>query len=367
MEIVLELRHPAGEKAPVLADRVAAHRRGLRRHVLPEERERRASTSASSQLDALTLSIRPERPCVPCVPGVHARRASRRLMHDPDRRLGDHVEVAVGDHQRHLDDAVALRARGRSFRGRSRSGDRGLGGMLNSRRIGRIFSHIACCARPGGPLPRRRSAPRRKTHGLRVTASAFTSVFRRRTRRHARAAPVARAPARAARGPPSRGGPARLRRSRHAAGAPEGSGLHHHAHALRAAGDDLRRRRAAGTHASAACWARWSRWTGSLAESPLWQDLALIAAVARWGACSRLPFSYWRTFVIEAKFGFNRMTRRALARRPRQGDAARRRARPAARCARALADALGRRHRGGSGSGRSGSASSSCCSRSIRR
>jgi STE24 endopeptidase len=49
-------------------------------------------------------------------------------------------------------------------------------------------------------------------------------------------------------------------------------------------------------------------WTGSLAESPLWQDLALIVAVSVISAVIALPFTYWQTFVIEARFGFNRMT-----------------------------------------------------------
>jgi len=51
-------------------------------------------------------------------------------------------------------------------------------------------------------------------------------------------------------------------------------------------------------------------WTGSLAVAPLWQDLALIAAVTLLGSVIALPFGYWRTFVIEARFGFNRMTLR---------------------------------------------------------
>src|ERR1700694_2350253 len=37
VEVRLELRHPARKEAPVLADRVAAHRRGAGRNVLAEE------------------------------------------------------------------------------------------------------------------------------------------------------------------------------------------------------------------------------------------------------------------------------------------------------------------------------------------
>ena len=49
-------------------------------------------------------------------------------------------------------------------------------------------------------------------------------------------------------------------------------------------------------------------WTGSLAASSLWQDLALIVSVSVISAIVALPFTYWQTFVIEARFGFNRMT-----------------------------------------------------------
>jgi STE24 endopeptidase len=51
-------------------------------------------------------------------------------------------------------------------------------------------------------------------------------------------------------------------------------------------------------------------WTGSLPAAPLWQDLALVAAAGLFASVIALPFSYWQAFVIEAKFGFNRMTLR---------------------------------------------------------
>ena len=51
-------------------------------------------------------------------------------------------------------------------------------------------------------------------------------------------------------------------------------------------------------------------WTGSWAVGPLWQDLALVVAVGVLTSVLALPFAYWRTFVIEVKFGFNRMTLR---------------------------------------------------------
>src|SRR5207249_1437020 len=49
-------------------------------------------------------------------------------------------------------------------------------------------------------------------------------------------------------------------------------------------------------------------WTGSLPMPPLLQDLVLIVAVAFITGAIALPFAYWQTFVIEAMFGFNRMT-----------------------------------------------------------
>ena len=48
--------------------------------------------------------------------------------------------------------------------------------------------------------------------------------------------------------------------------------------------------------------------TGLLEVPPLVQDLALIAAVVVLSAIVSLPFSAYRTFVIEARFGFNRTT-----------------------------------------------------------
>ena len=50
-------------------------------------------------------------------------------------------------------------------------------------------------------------------------------------------------------------------------------------------------------------------WTGDLPVPGLARDLAMIVAVALISGIVGLPFSYVSTFVIEAKFGFNRMTR----------------------------------------------------------
>ena len=50
------------------------------------------------------------------------------------------------------------------------------------------------------------------------------------------------------------------------------------------------------------------RWTEGIAVGPLWRDVLMFAAAAVvYGAVS-LPFSWWHTFRIEERFGFNRMT-----------------------------------------------------------
>lgn len=50
-------------------------------------------------------------------------------------------------------------------------------------------------------------------------------------------------------------------------------------------------------------------WTGAFSFGWLARDLALIVAVVTLSGVVGLPFSYVQTFVIEEKFGFNRMTR----------------------------------------------------------
>ncbi len=52
------------------------------------------------------------------------------------------------------------------------------------------------------------------------------------------------------------------------------------------------------------------RMTGIAFDAPLAQDLAMIAALALVSGAIALPFGYWHTFRIEAKYGFNRTTLR---------------------------------------------------------
>ena len=51
-------------------------------------------------------------------------------------------------------------------------------------------------------------------------------------------------------------------------------------------------------------------WTEALPLSPLWRDVAMFAATGAVFAALGLPFSWWSTFRIEERFGFNRMTLR---------------------------------------------------------
>ena len=48
--------------------------------------------------------------------------------------------------------------------------------------------------------------------------------------------------------------------------------------------------------------------TEALPVAPLWRDLALLVGIAIIGGVTGLPFSWWRTFRVEERFGFNRMT-----------------------------------------------------------
>ena len=49
-------------------------------------------------------------------------------------------------------------------------------------------------------------------------------------------------------------------------------------------------------------------WSAGLPASPLWRDVALVVAVTLITGVIALPLSWYRTFVIEQRFGFNRMT-----------------------------------------------------------
>src|SRR6202163_4283616 len=54
-------------------------------------------------------------------------------------------------------------------------------------------------------------------------------------------------------------------------------------------------------------WAA-ATWTSTLPLEPLWRDVLLIVIVTVVTGVVALPLSWYRTFVIEQRFGFNRMT-----------------------------------------------------------
>jgi len=50
----------------------------------------------------------------------------------------------------------------------------------------------------------------------------------------------------------------------------------------------------------------WSQWL----DNPLWHGVAFVVSIMLLGSVLDLPFAIYRTFVIEARYGFNRMTPR---------------------------------------------------------
>jgi STE24 endopeptidase len=74
------------------------------------------------------------------------------------------------------------------------------------------------------------------------------------------------------------------------------------------------------------------------------QQLALLGAFMLIGGLIDLPFTLYQTFVIEERFGFNKMTWRLWLYRPAQVHCRGHRHRPARRLADPVADGRGRRH-----------------------
>ncbi len=194
--------------------------------------------------------------------------------------------------------------------------------------MGAAFSHTTEGAGPPGHVT--------------VTAFAFAALFVAALLALARGAPVARPPARRLRRGAPRRGAAGVRRSHRPARAPEGGGLHDRAHAPRRRPRRSSRPRCSSHSRSAAASRRSSRFTDVLPFGVMGRDLLLIVAVAVISGVVSLPFSYRQTFGIEVRFGFNRTTRKLWFVDLAKGVADRRRARPAARGARDVADA---RHR----------------------
>ena len=357
MELVLERRHPAREEAAVLADRVAAHRRGLRRHVLG------AGTRAPR------ARRRPRRASRPCTlvdePGA-CRACPCSTRPSPSSTASSWCTTQTGASAT-VASSLSVTTSATSMM-RSLSGLRPVisrsiqirrlasWGMLNSRRIGRTLSHIAR-VRPAAHQESRDRLP--SSPRLFVAALA----------RLARAAALARAPARRGTSPRTA--------MRVPAAFADRIGLPAHQKAadytvartrfgvvetLFEAGVLLALTLGGGLAALVRADRRARHWR------PLGRDLALDRrAGAASAARSACRFRWHRTFGIEARFGFNRTTPRLWVADLVKGVAVGAAARPAARGAGALADARGRARSGGCGPGRSGSASSSCCWCSTRR
>ena len=115
MKIVFERRHPPREEAAILADRVAAHRRGAWRHVLAQEREHPLFDRRLVERRRLDLVDQARSRVRRLIPRVHAGQGRIVLMHDQHRRLGDGRQRRVGDDQRDLDDAVGFGLQARHF------------------------------------------------------------------------------------------------------------------------------------------------------------------------------------------------------------------------------------------------------------
>ena len=115
MEERFELRHATGHETAVLADRIAAHRRLVLRHVMLEKFDqlefglgfrhgRRLHAVDQSRLAVGAL-----------VPVVHLVECFIRLVDREHRAFGDDVQVRIGDDDGDLNDAVVVRVEARHF------------------------------------------------------------------------------------------------------------------------------------------------------------------------------------------------------------------------------------------------------------
>ena len=104
----LQGRHVTAEKAPVLADAVAANWRLALGHPLFEEGDGlrlglgRTDLAVAHALGQAALAVGAG------VPLIHTGQQRIALMHGDDRTGGENIQVAVGDDGRHLDDDVML-------------------------------------------------------------------------------------------------------------------------------------------------------------------------------------------------------------------------------------------------------------------
>ena len=193
------------------------------------------SAAASSTVEARTRSVRPLLPCVPLFQlSMPSSTASLWCTANtgPSTRTRD---LRVGHDDGDLDDAVAVRAAGRSFPGRSRPG---------CARWGSNRCRSWCLARVKAPDsgPSLHSRPMHPTSFTLAFAAALLLSLAVKfwlTTRQMRHVAAHRDQV-----------PAAFRRHGDAAGAPQGRRLHAGQGPLRAAGHRLRRRRAAGLDAA---------------------------------------------------------------------------------------------------------------------
>ncbi len=109
MEEALELRHVAGEKPPVLADAVAAHRGCSLGHERGEKLQSAAFRFGGPDPACPHAAEQPRGAVLLLVPLVHARKAVLRLVNGEHRPFADDVQLLVGHDGGDLDDEVGVR------------------------------------------------------------------------------------------------------------------------------------------------------------------------------------------------------------------------------------------------------------------
>src|SRR5581483_3415511 len=108
VEELLELRHVAGEESPILADAVAAHRRGARGDQRGQELERARLRLRHADAARPHPRHEPRGAVLALVPVVHPRQRLIGLVNGHHGPLGEDAELLVGDDGGDLDDRVRV-------------------------------------------------------------------------------------------------------------------------------------------------------------------------------------------------------------------------------------------------------------------
>src|SRR6185312_6903476 len=283
VKVVLEPRHVAGEEAAVLADGVAAHRRHPRRHVLAQEVERGRFHVVFRQrrrlhlVDEARLAVRRR------VPRVHAREDRVALMDDPRGTFGHGLEVDVGDDHRDLEDAVGI---GLEPCHLEVDPDEACGvlGHVGGVESGCSFSHTACTSMTAFAFGVLFVVAIASMVAAQLWLGARQIAF---VSRHRDSVPGAFA-ARISLAAHQKAADYTIARQRFAR-------IEHVYEAL----VTLLLTLGGGMALGAALTQMW--------PAP-WNDVALVAGLVVVTSLAGLPFAWWRTFVLEARFGFNRTT-----------------------------------------------------------